>query len=55
MTNRAKVALIPLLLLSTVWAGAPEEQRHRGFVPGTQISLKARKAQYFLGENILLD
>ena len=33
----------------------PEEKRHRKFMPGTKITLKARKARYFLGENILLD
>jgi hypothetical protein len=55
MRIHAKVGLMPLLLLNMVWAGAPEEKRHRGFVPGTNITLKARKAPYFLGENILLD
>lgn len=55
MRTRAKFALIPLLLLGTVWAGDPQEKQHRGFVMGTKITLKARKAHYFLGENILLD
>jgi hypothetical protein len=49
------VVLTPPLLPSTVWAGEPEEKLHGGFAPCTKIDLKARKAHYFLGENILLD
>ena len=33
----------------------PQEKVYRKFMPGTQITLKARKTKYFLGENILLD
>lgn len=49
---QAKRVLIPMLLLG---CAAADEEVHRGFVQGTKITLKARKAQYFLGENILLD
>jgi hypothetical protein len=55
MKIQAKTVLIPIILLGTVCAVAAEETVHRQFVPGTKITLKARKAQYFLGENILLD
>jgi hypothetical protein len=48
-------ALGPVLLLGAVCAAASEEQLHRKFVPGTTITLKARQAKYFLGENVLLD
>jgi hypothetical protein len=33
----------------------PKEEAFRRFMPGTKITLKARKDKYFLGENILLD
>ena len=33
----------------------PPEKRFRRFVPGTKIILTARRKEYFLGENILLD
>src|SRR5208283_468553 len=55
MRIRAKSVLIPILLLGTGCGATGEEKVHREFVPGTKITLKARKAQYFLGENILLD
>jgi len=55
MKIRAKFALIPLLLVGTVCAADAQEKRYRKFMPGTKITLKARKTKYFLGENILLD
>jgi len=55
MRIRAKSVLIPILLLGTGCGAAGEEKVHREFVPGTKITLKARKARYFLDENILLD
>lgn len=33
----------------------PKGKTYQKFVPGTKITLKPRKAKYFLGENILLD
>jgi hypothetical protein len=50
----AKIALIAILLPGVVGSAVAEE-KHRAFVPGTKITLKARQAKYFLGENILLD
>jgi hypothetical protein len=57
-----------LILLSWAWnanrfrasfAGASEpageEKHYRKFMPGTKITMKPRKADYLLGENILLD
>jgi hypothetical protein len=55
MRIHAKIALIPILLLGTVCAATPEEKQHREFMPGTKITLKARKAKYFMGENIILE
>jgi hypothetical protein len=55
MRIHAKIALIPLLVMGTVCAAACGEERHRKFIAGTKITLKASKAKYFLGENILLD
>ena len=52
---QAKSVLIPIFLLGTVGAAVAGDKVHREFAPWTKITLKARKTQYFLGENILLD
>jgi hypothetical protein len=52
---RALIVLIAMFVTATISPAADEEKRHRTYVPGTRITLEARKAKYCLGESILLD